>query len=40
VGDRVWDGSLSWQIHCLQDQLMERGNHAIQSGRDRFRSDR
>jgi len=40
VGDRVWDGSLSWQIHCLQDQLMERGNYAIQSGRDRFRSDR
>lgn len=40
VGDRVWDGSLSWQIRRLQDQLMERGNHAIQSGRDRFRSDR
>lgn len=40
VGDRVWDGSLSWQIRRLQDQLMERGNHAIQSGRDRFRTDR
>lgn len=40
VGDRVWDGSLSRQIRRLQDQLMERGNHAIQSGRDRFRSDR
>ncbi|MBU6293629.1 MAG: ATP synthase F1 subunit delta [Planctomycetes bacterium] len=40
VGDRVWDGSLSWQIRRLQEQLMERGNHAIQSGRDRFRTDR
>lgn len=40
VGDWVWDGSLSKQLDGLRDQLFERGNHAIQGGRDRFRSDR
>jgi len=25
---------------ALRDQLFERGNHAIQGGRDRFRSDK
>lgn len=40
VGDWVWDGSLSKELDGLRDQLFERGNHAIQGGRDRFRSDR
>ena len=40
VGDWVWDASLSKQLDGLRDQLFERGNHAIQGGRDRFRSDK
>ena len=40
VGDWVWDGSLSKQVDELRNQLFERGNHAIQGGRDRFRSDK
>jgi F-type H+-transporting ATPase subunit delta len=39
VGDFVYDGSVRTRLTVLCDQLIERGSHAVQSGRDRFSSD-
>jgi len=38
VGDWLYDGSVRTKIDNLRKQLLERGDHEIQSGRDRFSS--
>ena len=40
VDDWVYDGSIRTRLDILRKQLVERSSHAIQSGRDRFSSDR
>jgi F-type H+-transporting ATPase subunit delta len=39
AGDYQYDGSVRKQLQNIQSQLVERGSHEIQSGRDRFSSD-
>jgi F-type H+-transporting ATPase subunit delta len=36
VGDWLYDASVSTQLETLRDQLIERSDHEIQSGRNRF----
>jgi F-type H+-transporting ATPase subunit delta len=36
VGDWLYDASVRTQLKTIRDQLLEKGSHAIQSGRDRF----
>jgi F-type H+-transporting ATPase subunit delta len=36
VGDFVMDASVRGEIEAMRKQLLSRGNHVIQSGRDRF----
>jgi F-type H+-transporting ATPase subunit delta len=38
IQDWVYDASVRARLHEVREQLMERSNHAIQSGRDRFSS--
>jgi F-type H+-transporting ATPase subunit delta len=39
VGDWLYDASLRTRLDNLQNQILARSTHAIQSGRDRFSSD-
>jgi F-type H+-transporting ATPase subunit delta len=39
VGDWQFDSSVRTQLRTIQNFLIERSSHAIQSGRDRFSSD-
>ena len=36
IDDYQYDASVSTRLDALRDQLIERGSHEIQSGRDRF----
>lgn len=36
VGDKVFDTSVRTKLFNVRNQLLERGNHEIQRGRDRF----
>jgi len=36
VGDWLYDGSVRTSLDTIRNQLIERGSHEIQSGRDRF----
>jgi len=38
VGDWLYDASIRTRLEQLQDEIIERSSHEIQSGRDRFRS--
>ena len=38
VGDHVFDGTLRTKLDQMRDNLLVRGDHEIQSGRDRFSS--
>jgi F-type H+-transporting ATPase subunit delta len=40
VDDWVYDASVRTRLDILRKQLVERSSHAIQSGRDRFSSER
>jgi F-type H+-transporting ATPase subunit delta len=39
VDDWVFDSSVKTRLENIRHQLVERSSHAIQSGRDRFRSE-
>jgi F0F1-type ATP synthase delta subunit len=36
VGAKVFDGSVRSRLETLRNQLLSRGSHEIQAGRDRF----
>jgi F-type H+-transporting ATPase subunit delta len=38
VGDWLYDASVRTRLNLLQDEIIERSSHEIQSGRDRFRT--
>jgi F-type H+-transporting ATPase subunit delta len=38
VGDHLYDSSIRTRLDQIRNQLIERSNHEIQSGRDRFSS--
>ena len=39
AGDLVIDGSVRTRLRLIEDQILARGSHEIQSRRDRFSSD-